>query len=246
MLSLSALLIAGLACGGGSSTTGTASDATNAGTSAPLSSSKGDGATSAARNIAGSYDANGTNPDVGTPYKASLVVTPRDDVYQFSWTSGNTQYDGVGVTTDNAVAVSYTTGTDGKGCGVVLYKINGDGSLDGKSGYWGVNSGETEKAVRKSGTDLEGDYDVTGQSPNGKDYKGTLKVAREGQGYAFNWSVGNNLEGFGIRSGDLVSVGFGGKQCSFVAYEVRADGTLDGKWGGRASKTLGTEVAKKK
>lgn len=48
------------------------------------------------------------------------------------------------------------------------------------------------------------------------------------------------------RAGNLVAVGLGGKQCAFVGYDVKPDGTLDGKWGGRTSKTLGTEVATKK
>lgn len=197
-------------------------------------------------NIAGDYEASGTNPDGKGTYKAALTVTPRDDVYQFSWKSGSTNYEGVGVTNDNAVAVSYTTGTNGKGCGVVLYKINSDGSLDGKSGYWGVNNAESEKATRTSGSDLEGNYNIIGTNTDGKDYKGTLVVTKAGQGYKFAWNAGSSFDGFGIRAGNLVAVGFGGKQCAFVGYDVKPDGTLDGKWGVESSSTLGTEVAKKK
>lgn len=197
-------------------------------------------------NIAGDYDAAGTNPDGKGTYKADLTVTPRDDVYQFSWKSGSTNYDGVGVSTDNAVAVSYTTGTNGRGCGVVLYKINSDGSLDGKAGYWGVNKSESEKAKRTSGSDLEGSYNIAGTNTEGKAYKGTLVVTKAGQGYKFAWNAGNLFDGFGIRAGDLVAVGFGGKQCAFVAYDIKPEGTLDGKWGAETSTTLGTEVAKKK
>jgi len=199
-----------------------------------------------AKSIAGSYDAEGTNPDGAGTYKASLVVKAQDDVYQFSWNSAGKAYDGVGVMTDNAVAVSYTNGSNGKGCGVVLYKIGSDGSLDGKAGYWGVNKAENEKATRKSGTDLDGDYEITGKNPDGKEYKGSLKVAKEGLGYSFKWNAGAPLEGFGIRAGNLVAVGFGGKQCAFVGYDVKPDGTLDGRWGDRTSKKLGTEVAKLK
>jgi hypothetical protein len=198
------------------------------------------------KSIAGDYDATGTNTNGGSPYKASLVITPHDDVYQFSWDSNGKTSDGVGVMTDNAVAVAYTDGTSGKGCGVVLYKIGSDGSLDGKSGYWGVNSAEAEKATRTSGTDLEGKYDIAGKNPEGKEYKGTLEVKKDGEGYTFIWNAGSVLEGFGVKTGDKVAVGFGGKQCAFVSYEVKSDGTLDGKWGGRGSKTFGTEVAKRK
>lgn len=217
-------------------------------------------ATAQKKDIAGNYDVTGTNFDGGGSYKATLVVSPRDDVYQFSWISGTdstagenrpklavaNSYDGVGVMTDNTIAVSYTDGQDGKGCGVVLYKIGADGSLDGKSGYWGVNSDESEKASRKSGTDLDGTYDVTGRNVDGKYYKGTLEVKKDGEGYAFNWDAGGSLNGFGIKQGDKAIVGFGGKQCAFVAYEIKPDGTLEGKWGGQGVKSFGTETATKK
>lgn len=154
-------------------------------------------------------------------------------------------YDGVGVMTDSTIAVSYTEGSNGKGCGVVLYKINSDGSLDGKSGYWGVNSAESEKATRTSGTDLDGKYDITGKNPEGKEYKGTLEVKKSGAGYSFVCNAGSSFEGLGVKSGDKVAVGFGGKQCAFVSYEAKPDGTLDGKWGGQGSTSFGTEVARR-
>jgi hypothetical protein len=215
-------------------------------TSNSASNSSTTAAPSAAKNIAGNYDATGTNIDGGGSYKASLVVTPRDDVYQFSWDSAGNKYDGVGVVTDNTVAVSYTDGPNGKGCGVVLYKIGADGSLDGRSGYWGVNSAETEKGTRKSGSDLDGTYEIAGTNVEGKEYKGTLDIKKDGEGYAFTWNAGNTFSGFGVKQGDKAIAGFGGKQCAFVAYDIKPDGTLDGKWGGQGNKSFGTETAKKK
>src|SRR5262249_55291805 len=129
---------------------------------------------------------------------------------------------------------------------VVLYKIASDGSLDGKVGYWGVNTMESEHATRTNGTGLEGEYDITGKNPEGKEYKGKLKVKQEGQGYGVSWDAGTPLEGFGMKAGDLVAVGFGGKQCAFVGYDVKDDGTLQGRWGNQASTSFGTEVATKK
>ncbi len=196
--------------------------------------------------IAGKYDAVGNNPDGGGEYKAELTVTKRDDVYQFSWVSGKNSYDGVGVMMDGQAAVSFTDGENGKGCGVVLYKIGADGTLTGKSGYWGTNTMETETAKRTSGTDLEGTYDIEGKNPDGQAYKGTLKVKKDGDGYTFNWDAGRLTSGFGIKGGDFIAVGVGGKQCSFVGYDIQADGTLQGKWGGQGSTKFGTETAKKK
>lgn len=237
------LFTLGFACNEGDTTTtsnGNNMTGTNSGTTSTVPTP------SAPRNIAGSYDASGTNVNGGGTYKAALIVTPHDDVYQFTWNSGGKSYDGVGVQNESSIAVAFTEGTNGKGCGVVLYKIGPDGSLDGKTGYWGVNSAEMEKATRTSGSDLEGKYDVNGKNPDGKDYKGTLEVRKDGEGYAFIWTAGNTFEGFGIKTGDKVAVGFGGKQCAFVSYEVKSDGTLDGKWGGQGSKSFGTETAKKK
>ncbi len=198
----------------------------------------------APKDISGTYDVIGTNEGGGGNYKGTLVVTDRDEVYQFSWNTGATPYDGVGVKTDNAVAVAFTNGRDGTGCGVVLYKIGSDGSLDGKAGYWGVNQAESEDATRTSGTGLEGEYDVSGTNPKGADYKGKLSVKPAGAGFSFSWNDGK-LTGFGIKQGDKVAVGLGGKQCGFVSYEVGADGTMTGKWGSVGSTNVGTETARK-
>lgn len=242
---IAALMLAGLACSGGFSTGDNSANSSPSNTS-NATNTKTESKPATPKDIAGEYSAKGTNPDSTGTYEANLLVTKRDDVYQFSWDSKGNKYDGVGVMTDTAVAVAYTDGDNGKGCGVVLYKINSDGSLDGKVGYWGVNTMEREKATRKSGSDLEGEYEISGKNPEGKEYKGTLTVSKEGQGYDFKWNAGSVIEGFGIRAGNLVAVGLGGKQCAFVGYDIEADGTLNGKWGGRTSKTLGTEVATRK
>ena len=237
VLCLSLVLIAGLACGRSES----AEDAPPVANAPAAPSSR-----AAASDIGGNYAVTGSNPN-GTGYSGNLTVTKRDDVYQFSWKSGDREYDGVGVRTDDTVAVSFTEGADGQGCGVVLYKIGADGSLDGRSGYWGVNSSESEKAVRRSGTDLAGLYDVTGKNPGGADYKGKLAVNKQGAGYSFQWDIGGTqFNGFGIQTGDKASIGFGGQQCGFVSYEIKPDGTLEGKWGGQGSTVVGTEVARKR
>jgi hypothetical protein len=242
---IAALLIAGLGCnslsGDSTSSGNTTSATTNATTSTTAASS-----TSSTSEIAGTYDVSGMNEGGGGAYKGTLVVANRGDVYQFSWESGTNKYDGVGVRNGNAVGVAFAEGDNGRGCGVVLYRIGSDGSLDGKAGYWGTNTGETEKATRTSGTDLDGKYSVEGKNPDGKPYKGTLGVTKSGAGYEFQWQTGGSLSGFGIRQGDAVAVGVGGQKCGFVGYEIKSDGTLDGKWGGYGSRSVGTELARKR
>lgn len=191
--------------------------------------------------IAGNYNVVGGNPD-GARYKGTLEVIPRGDVYQFRWNAG-TQYDGVGVANANVVAVAFANGSDGKGCGVIDYNIQDDGSLDGKWGYWGVNEAGSEKATRAGGSGLEGEYNASGKNPDGKEYKAKLTVEPAGNLYRFVWS--NNTDGVGIKQGNNVAVGIGGARCGFVAYEIRSDGTLDGIWGGYGSDKTGTEKATK-
>ena len=192
--------------------------------------------------IAGDYSVTGTNED-GSPYKGALKVIKHGDVYQFRWDAGK-QYDGIGVPNGNVVAVAFTEGSDGKGCGVVSYQLLSNGTLDGKWGYWGRDEMGTETATRTSGSDLSGDYNATGKNPNGSPYKAELSIKPNAGGYQFAWSNGSS--GFGIKQGKAVSVGIGGPRCAFVAYEIKPDGTLDGVWGGYGTSKTGTEKATKK
>ncbi|PYS87018.1 MAG: hypothetical protein DMF70_01370, partial [Acidobacteria bacterium] len=79
---------------------------------------------SAPPDIAGKYNVTGTNPN-GSAYKGELEVIKHGDVYQFRW-SGGASYDGVGVQLGDVIAVAFTTGENGKGCGVVDYTITDD------------------------------------------------------------------------------------------------------------------------
>jgi hypothetical protein len=241
--SLCLLAVFGLACGGSATDSSSTTDS-NINTDED-GVRTGDSRLSAGL-IAGSYTVSGTNVDGAGNYTGELTVTPREEVLQFSWTSAAKTYEGVGVERGNTVAVAFTEGVDGKGCEVVLYTINKTGVLHGRAGYWGVNTAEDETATRVSGTDLEGKYNVSGTNSGGGDYKGTLDVKKDGDGYAFEWNTGSVVKGFGIRQGNTASIGIGGPQCGFVSYEVKPDGTLEGKWGGQGTKSFGTEVAKKK
>ena len=192
-------------------------------------------------NLGGQYTVLGTNPD-GGQYRGSLEVIARGNVYQFRWNAG-VQYDGVGVRNGRIVAVTFASGNDGTGCGVIDYTVLNDGTLEGIWGYWGTSASGTERARHVSGRGLEGEYAATGTSPDGKRYQVNIAVQPAGSGYKFAWS--NNSEGFGIRRGDNIAVGIGGERCGFVAYEIKPDGSMDGVWGGYGSQLTGTEKATK-
>lgn len=195
--------------------------------------------------LTGSYNITGTNEGGSGAYSGTLMVTRRGDVYQFTWDTAGKKFDGVGVRSGDIIAVAFAEGKSGEGCGVVLYSIGENGKLDGTAGYWGTNSSEKETAVRTKGNGLEGMYDVKGTNTAGRSYEGTLAVNKSGAGYTFSWFAGSSFEGFGIRHGDKVAVGFGGSKCGFVSYEIAPGGTLNGKWGGYGSRSVGSEVAKK-
>ena len=238
---LALALLAGIVLGCKSTTTSTSSNS-NSNTNSNTNTNSSAKTTSApAPDIAGKYNITGANPEGGA-YKGTLEVITRGDVYQFRWNAG-TQYDGVGVQNGSIVAVAYANGSDGKGCGVVDYDIASDGSLSGKWGYWGVNDSGTESAKRTSGSSLVGEYDATGKNPDGKQYKARLTVEPAGSLYRFAWS--NDTDGIGIKRGDNVAVGIGGRRCGFVTYQVQSDGSLDGIWGGGGSDKTGTEKATK-
>jgi hypothetical protein len=203
--------------------------------------------TSAAQavDIAGNYNINGATPD-GQKYKGKLAITKRGSVYQFSWVVDK-EYDGVGIQQGNVVAVAYATG-DGKGCGVVNYRITSNGVLDGRWGEWGVNESGKETASRVGSSkdaDIVGEYIVNGANYDGSAYKGKLFVTAEGATYKFSWKTGNDFEGTGIKQGSYVSVGFGSDTCGFVSYVIQPNGTLDGKWGAPGEREIGTEKATK-
>ncbi len=218
--------------------------------------------------LAGTYAVSGAGAD-GKTYQGEVLVTKQGAVYQMSWKLGAESYDGVAVQSGNTLAAAYTTGSDGKGCGAVIYKINADNSLEGKWGEWGVNSTGSEKAVLRQFTQLRnlgnvnstgsekavpagsvsngvGTLDVSGTNADGSAYKGKLTVTKGANDvYQFAWDTGTKFIGTGVRMGEYLAAGSGAKQCGFVIYEVKGS-TLEGKWGVPGSTTLGTEKATKK
>jgi len=239
-----ALIVVIVGCksvGSTNSKTSVKTDTAHSSTSAGGGTTATNDASAPLPDVPGKYNVVGTNPN-GSTYKGTLEVVQHGDVYEFRWSAGVT-YNGVGIKNGDVVAVSFTGGGNGKGCGVVDYLITSDGTLDGRWGYWGTNESGTEKATRTAGSGLLSTYAATGSNPDGRQYKANLVVARFGKLYGFAWS--NHTEGIGIERGDHVSVGIGGARCGFVSYEIKSDGSLDGVWGGYGTDKTGTEKATK-
>ena len=84
---------------------------------------------------------------------------------------------------------------------------------------------------------IAGEYDGEGTDIKGQKYKVAVKVEEEGDAYRVTWKTpdGQEFVGVGIRTGRLLSVGWAGQQGPRVivgttVYEVKKDGSLDGKW----------------
>ena len=98
--------------------------------------------------FSGTYTINGTNPGVG-PYKGTLTITARGDVYDVYWAIGKLQYSGVGVVVNDTLSVAYSAG-DRTWLGVIAYRQRADGSLEGKWAVQGrAGKPGSETAVRK-------------------------------------------------------------------------------------------------
>lgn len=208
--------------------------------------------TPAEREISGVFNVSGTAANDAEPYNGVLTVSPSGDVYEFRWSLNKGTFVGTGLQLGNVAAVSFAKTGGGKGCGVTVYKIASDGSMEGRTAQWNEPKFGTEKVTRVEGDNFPGKYKVTGVAIDGKSYEGDLTIKKDGAGYDFEWvysdevdNMGKRIVGFGIWKGSYATVSFGGRQCSFAIYDVSSNGSLDGNWGGQKSVTFGKETAKR-
>ena len=202
-------------------------------------------ATPSEREISGAYNVSGTGDNESDPYTGLLTIAPKGDVYGFRWSTTRGSRNGVGVQIGNTTAASFAATGGGLGCGVVLYKIASDGSLDGRIARWGEDKFGIEKATRVEGSGFVGKYTVAGANAAGEEYSGTLSIKKDGTGYDLEWKTGKMQVAFGIWKGSVAAASFGGRQCSFALYDIQSNGNLEGNWGGQKAVTFGTETAKR-
>lgn len=196
------------------------------------------------RDISGSFVITGSSANEMDPYTGSLTVAPKGSNYEFRWATTKGTRVGTGVQMGSSTAASFAATGGGQGCGVVLYKIASDGSLDGRSVMWSETTFSNENAARTEGRGFVGKYVITGIHRDIK--SGDLSITKDGAGYDFEWNTGGKRRvGFGIWKGSYAAVSFGGPQCSFALYDIQGNGSLKGEWGGQKSVTFGKETAKR-
>jgi hypothetical protein len=197
------------------------------------------------REISGLFQVKGTWSGGLEPYTGTLSVEPQGDLYSFRWTLPKGNRVGTAVEYSDRVAATFAPTGEGKGCGVMLYKVTGDGmKLDGRSAMFGEQKFSVENATRTEGSNFEGKYSITGTTAEGKPYSGSLEIKKQGDGYLFLWKTDHQFGGFGTWRGPFAAVSFGGPQCSFALYNISGN-TLDGYWGGQKQITFGQETAKR-
>jgi hypothetical protein len=96
----------------------------------------------AAQSIGGNYAVKGTNLD-GSPYSGTArIVLTSETTCTIHWTTGGSTSQGICSRNDDAFAAGYVLGD---AIGLVIYKVNQDGSMDGLWTIAGQNGSGTEK-----------------------------------------------------------------------------------------------------
>jgi hypothetical protein len=162
----------------------------------------------------------------GGSYGGSVRFFGEENRYQVSWQTAAGNYSGAGFFRDNKLCVGFSE----RSFGVVFYKIEQDGTLNGRWMVTGAGADEsdgTEKAIGGAPGKVEGEYSIIGSNPGSKNrYGGKLRIKRTGDTYQLQWNVNDSITtGVGIRVDDDLYVAFGGKDQVYgvVAY------TFDGK-----------------
>jgi hypothetical protein len=91
-----------------------------------------------------------------------------------------------------------------------------------------------------------GTYQISGSSPGGATYKGTVTVTQNGQAYKLMWHVGSSTyNGSGIATGNSFAVSYGNASDSgIILFQANSDG-WNGLWVHNGGNSVGVEVWKR-
>lgn len=83
--------------------------------------------------------------------------------------------------------------------------------------------------------DLSGGYKCVGDAGGGKQYKGTVELTKEGDGYKVTWEIGKDkYTGTGLLEGNVLSVVYrqdgSDTFLGLAVYKVEKSGKLIGRW----------------
>ncbi len=92
-----------------------------------------------AQSVAGRYRVNGTNPN-GSTYGGTAEITPQGQTCRIVWQVGSV-WDGICMQSGNTFAAAYRSD---KAVGLVIYRLQPDGSLSGDWTLAGASGRGTE------------------------------------------------------------------------------------------------------
>ena len=165
----------------------------------------------------------------GDSFAGIAALTKDRDKFRLTVWNGPRVYRGTGQFADGILKMKYTDGFR------VAFRLEGDGSLDGK-GAKGGGSERFEPFAFTATTDIplaEGVYRVAGRQPDGKPTSGAVKITKQGTGFHLEWTYGDGdkFEGRGnLADNILVLKGSenGWDKDAVIAYALASDGVLAG------------------
>ncbi len=179
--------------------------------------------------LAGAYQLTSLAADGGVIAGQATFEPLGGAVYRVRYEVGSVSEEGVASLRDGVVSV----GIGGADTGVVEYQHVGGGRL---SGHW-VFHGSPRRGTEVLGggnADWSGVYTIeTGVGPDGDAYGGSCDLVVTGDLHTLLWHVQNpsgtmdTYRGLGLRSGNVLSVGFGtgaATPFSVAQYRVEAGG----------------------
>ncbi len=167
----------------------------------------------------------------GKAYTGTVRIASIGAVYELQWNTSAGKYRGLGLADGNKLCTGWSAGN----FGVVLYRINGDGTLKGRWTIPGANELEgTEEATGGPIGALAGDYEIKGTNPGGKGgYEGKLRIRKTGATYQLRWTIPGSQPyyGVGLKVGDALHVGWGTGKDNWAVVTYTFDGaSAQGLW----------------
>ncbi len=98
----------------------------------------------AAEGFGGRYTVQGTNPNGSTYGGEAEITLTSETTCEIKWTTGSTESHGICMRNDDSFAAGYRMGEE---IGLVIYKVQEDGSLSGLWTVAGKNGNGTEILV---------------------------------------------------------------------------------------------------
>ncbi len=182
----------------------------------------------------------------GQAYTGNLDITAignTNNLYQVSWETSEGNYSGLGFYEEGRLLVG--AGLDEDIYGVALYRIQDDGTLDGK---WTLSNAQgevgTELATGGRSGQLAGSYEIRSTDPGEEDssFTGELTITESRDIYQVTWNVDDQTyRGIGLRVDDWLVVGWGtGANLAVLDYEFKGN-EATARWARTGSRELGME-----